>query len=386
MEYQAWDMIQGLTSYLRGNLAYQSMLVGLGVGDVQASATAGALTKIVRDTCAMLGSLLFTYFFSDDFGYDVRQWRLFADISNDIGLTLHFIAPLCGKKWFVTITIIASLMTTMCGISAGATKAYISSHFALENNLTDLVAKEGSQETAVNIIGLLGGYALLQCVGTVDQSGTAVFVSFFILTAIHVMANMFAIYYLTFDYLNETRFQLVVMQQEDETNMNYKDICRQEPFLPGCSRRCSSSSTRDCQVKLGSDHRLFNQEVTCIVSLENTREREVPFIIVMEELTAVTEGVKKKNNNNNNKKDVLRNSTIYHVLLHVNATSTDILQGRYECEMLLKYGTQLIHLAPTFDEFHAKLVKQKWDVSKTNFKVGRTRYSSWPKVFLKKYA
>ena len=106
----------------------------------------------------------------------------------------------------------------------------------------------------------------------------------------------------------------------------------------------------------------------------------------MEELTAVTEGVKKKNNNNNNKKDVLRNSTIYHVLLHVNATSTDILQGRYECEMLLKYGTQLIHLAPTFDEFHAKLVKQKWDVSKTNFKVGRTRYSSWPKVFLKKYA
>jgi hypothetical protein len=34
-------VIQGLTSYLRGNLAYQSMLVGLGVGDVEATATAG---------------------------------------------------------------------------------------------------------------------------------------------------------------------------------------------------------------------------------------------------------------------------------------------------------------------------------------------------------
>ena len=106
----------------------------------------------------------------------------------------------------------------------------------------------------------------------------------------------------------------------------------------------------------------------------------MPFIIVMEELTAVTEGVKKKKKKKK-KRDVMhRNSTIYHVLLHVNATPTDILQGRYECEMLLKYGTQLIHLAPTFDEFHAKLIKQKWDVSKTNFKVGRTRYSSWPKV------
>ena len=369
MEYQTWDMIQGLTSYLRGNLAYQSMLVGLGVGDVQATATAGALTKIVRDTCSMLGSLLFTYFFSDDFGYDVRQWRLFADISNDIGLTLHFVAPLCGKEWFVTITIVASLMTTMCGISAGSTKAYISSHFALENNLTDLVAKEGSQETAVNIIGLLGGYALLHSVGTVDQSGAAVFLSFFVLTVIHVIANVFAIHYLTFDYLNETRFQLVV--QRDGAHMDYKDICRQEPFLPGCSRR--SSKYHDCQVRLGSDHRLFNQEVTRAVTVKHTRETELPFIIVVEDLAAVTGGVKKK-------KKRERNTTIFHVLLHVNATPTDILQGRYECEMVLKYGTQLIHMAPTFDEFHSKLMQQGWDVSKTNFKVGRTRYSSWPKV------
>ena len=47
------------------------------------------------------------------------------------------------------------------------------------------------------------------------------------------------------------------------------------------------------------------------------------------------------------------------------------------------YCKEDMNVAPTFDEFHANLVKQKWDVSKTNFKVGRTRYSSWPKVLKK---
>ena len=34
--------------------------------------------------------------------------------------------------------------TAMCGVAAGATKAKISQHFARNDNLADLVAKEGT--------------------------------------------------------------------------------------------------------------------------------------------------------------------------------------------------------------------------------------------------
>ena len=206
LEYQAWDVVQGLCSYLRGNLATRSTLIALGVGDVEASATSGALTQVWRDAASMIGSLLFTYLFSNAFGRNIRQWRLFADVINDVGLTLAFIAPMFGKDYFLPVTIVAGLCTSACGISAGATKAAISQWFALNNNLTDLVAKEGSQETAVNVLGLLGGWAMLT---SFNSSGSAVAWSFAFLTVLHVVANVCAIQHLRFDTLNGIRFGIV---------------------------------------------------------------------------------------------------------------------------------------------------------------------------------
>ena len=384
LEYQIWDVVQGLTSYLRGNLAYQSMLVGLGVGDVEASATAGALTKIVRDTCSMLGSLMFTYFYSDEFGYNVRQWRLFADVSNDIGLTLHFLAPLFGKEWFVTITVIASLMTTMCGISAGATKAYISSHFALENNLTDLVSKEGSQETAVNVIGLIGGYCLLASVGTVEQSNAAVFISFFVLTVIHVVANVRAIHYLTFFFLNEERFQLVMDVMEprlatyrldEHVNIGHEDICRQEPLLPRVRCfNCRGHPTSD-RIVLGSDHRALNPEAVQNALIRMAKECEFIHSFDMEDCIPKYVIV-----------GACGTTHKLHVLFHQDATSEDILSARFECECLLRFGHDFFTIVLfcrqkiQMDVYFKKILsKYGWDTSKSNFKVGRTRYSDWPK-------
>lgn len=162
MKYQIFDLIQGLCSYLRGQLAIQRMLQGFGVGDVTASAFSGAMGWIVRDGASMLGSLVFSASCATNFGTNVRQWRLFADVVNDVGLTLNMIAPIFGKEWFLPLVCAGSICTAMCGVAAGATKAKISQHFAKNDNLADLVAKEGTQETFVNILGLVGGYLFLQ--------------------------------------------------------------------------------------------------------------------------------------------------------------------------------------------------------------------------------
>ena len=126
MEYQLWDLVQGLTSYLRSNLAIKELLAGLGVGDVAATASAGALGWIMLNGASMLGGLLFTWRHAAEFGNDIRQWRLFADVINDIGLTLNMLAPLFGKEYFLYIAAAGSVCTAMCGVAAGATKPAIS--------------------------------------------------------------------------------------------------------------------------------------------------------------------------------------------------------------------------------------------------------------------
>ena len=82
--YQLWDAFQGLTSYVRANLAYKATLEGLGVGDVEASAMAGALANVARDASSSLAGLLLAYGCSRDFGRRVRQWRLAADVADHL--------------------------------------------------------------------------------------------------------------------------------------------------------------------------------------------------------------------------------------------------------------------------------------------------------------
>eukprot|EP00943_MAST-04B_sp_MAST-4B-sp1_P004045 g4045.t1 len=230
LKYQIWDLIQGLTSYFRGNLAMKETLKALGVGDVAANATSSALSKLILQGTSMFGGLIFTWMASEHFGRHTRQWRLFADVINDVGLTLQMIAPLCGKNYFLSISIVSTIALSMCGISAGATKASISNFFAKNDNLTDLVAKEGSQETAVNILGIIGGYFFLKLL---NDNMYVTWISFAVLTLLHVFANINAVQELKFRTINNCRLGLLYDSFCDGTfdQMNINNITAKEPHL-----------------------------------------------------------------------------------------------------------------------------------------------------------
>ena len=230
LPYQIWDLIQGLTSYFRGNLAMKETLKALGVGDVAANATSSALSKLILQGTSMFGGLVFTWITSDHFGRHTRQWRLFADVINDIGLTLQMIAPLCGKEYFLQVSILSTVALSMCGISAGATKASISNFFAKSDNLTDLVAKEGSQETAVNILGIIGGYYFL---AILNDNIYVTWMAFTILTALHVFANMQAVQELKFRTINNCRLGLLYkyFRNGNYNQMTPDNIATDEPYL-----------------------------------------------------------------------------------------------------------------------------------------------------------
>ena len=209
LEYQIYDSIQALCSYLRGILCTHALLISAGVGSENASALAAAITWVTRDGVGMISSIIFSTLFSISFGIYVKEWRLFADVINDIAQVLDFVSPWFPRYTHVYILSISAIFKTMCGISAGATKLCVTNHLCLNNNAADLNAKEGTQETAVSLSGLLLGILLARLIGTEGHYSIAMFV---LLTMLHVYANYCAVSCLKLESINRPRCCLLVAE------------------------------------------------------------------------------------------------------------------------------------------------------------------------------
>ena len=81
LEYQLYDSLQGLCSYLRGVLCNAQVLQAAGVGNAEATAWGAALAWAQRDGLGLLGGLAFSYAAAPHFDAHVKEFRLFADLS-----------------------------------------------------------------------------------------------------------------------------------------------------------------------------------------------------------------------------------------------------------------------------------------------------------------
>ena len=143
---------------------------------------------------------------AQSFGVNVKRWRLFADLINDIGLTLELLSPRFPDL-FLLLACIGTLCRALCGVAAGATRASLMSHFALHNNIADISAKEGIQETAVTLAGLVLGW---QAVDWLDGDLRLTWLVFGLLTAVHVWANVLAMRCLVLTSLDRQRANLCI--------------------------------------------------------------------------------------------------------------------------------------------------------------------------------
>ena len=206
LSFQLYDTIQASSSYLRGLLCTQAILAGIGVGSTTATPASATLNWITRDGVGMLGGMLFAWYGAQSFGVNVKRWRLFADLINDIGLTLELLSPRFPDL-FLLLACIGTLCRALCGVAAGATRASLMSHFALHNNIADISAKEGIQETAVTLIGLVLGW---QAVDWLDGDLRLTWLVFGVLTAVHVWANVMAMRCLVLTSLDGQRADLCI--------------------------------------------------------------------------------------------------------------------------------------------------------------------------------
>lgn len=207
LEFQIWDTLQAMSSYLRGMLCTHAVLTGLGVGEASASATSATVNWVLRDGLGMAGSLLFAAWGSAGFGANIQFWRLFADVINDVGLTLELVSPLFPREYFFLFLVGGCLCRSLCGVAAGSTRAALMQHFARVGNMADLAAKEGSQETFVTLLGMVGGALLMRWI---DGDTRSTWILFGALTVLHVFANWRGVRALVLCTLNPQRTDLLL--------------------------------------------------------------------------------------------------------------------------------------------------------------------------------
>ncbi|XP_064449099.1 RUS family member 1 isoform X5 [Mirounga angustirostris] len=144
LPYQLWDSVQAFASSLSGSLATHAVLLGIGVGNEKASVSAATATWLMKDSTGMLGRIIFAWWKGSKLDCNAKQWRLFADILNDVAMFLEIMAPIYPV--FFTMTVCTSnLAKCIVSVAGGATRAALTMHQARRNNMADVSAKDSSQ-------------------------------------------------------------------------------------------------------------------------------------------------------------------------------------------------------------------------------------------------
>jgi hypothetical protein len=200
------NLYKAFCSSITGTLATHAVLKGVGVGDEKASAVAATVTWLLRDGTGMVGRIVFAWLKGSSLDYDAKKWRLFADVLNDMAICLDLLASLF-PSYFMVIICISSVSKSIVGVAGGSTRAALTQHQAKRNNMADVSAKDGNQETLVNLTALLVGLIITPLVAGNLLLTWMLFVCF---TCLHLFANYKAVTSVVMSTLNKARLQIVV--------------------------------------------------------------------------------------------------------------------------------------------------------------------------------
>ncbi|RCI12579.1 hypothetical protein L249_1219 [Ophiocordyceps polyrhachis-furcata BCC 54312] len=185
LAYQTYDSLQAFFSTITSLLANRALLQGLGVGDANSSATFAMLLTISRNAVSNIVTIGFAHRFGLSIEPEAKKYRFLADLFNDSAFFLELYSPHLAPSAKALALCSAEGLRAVCGVAAGASKAALSLHFAQNDNLSELSAKEASQETAVSLIGLFVGSIVVRAV----QDQTLVVCLVVVLSLAHLWTN-----------------------------------------------------------------------------------------------------------------------------------------------------------------------------------------------------
>ena len=238
--FQSLNLIQDACSYLRSVISTSAVLKGLGVGSNEASATAATLLWFLRDGAGMIGGLLFASLSARRFGQNAKQWRLFADGINNVGITLEVLAPQysSSKPLFLFLLSAASICRALCGVAAGACNAAISEHMGSKHgNHAEIASKNGAQHTLVSLVCLAVSIPFISFTGRIP--GRMLWLIYALLTTTHMVCNYRAMKILALRTLNPNRLSILISRflspgspgHDNHNGLGTADVAVEDPVL-----------------------------------------------------------------------------------------------------------------------------------------------------------
>ncbi|GJN83961.1 hypothetical protein PLIIFM63780_007512 [Purpureocillium lilacinum] len=203
--YQTYDSLQAFFSTITSLLANRALLQGLGVGDANSSATYAMLLTVLKDATSRIATIIFAHRFGLVIEPEAKKYRFLADLFNDSAFFLELFSPYFGSFGKAAALCVGEALRAVCGVAAGASKAALSAHFAQQDNLSELNAKEASQETAIGLIGLLVGTIIVHLV----ENQTVVLVMMVVLVYMHLRMNLKGVRAVQLKTLNKQRASIL---------------------------------------------------------------------------------------------------------------------------------------------------------------------------------
>ncbi|KAM3754754.1 hypothetical protein ACB098_03G189500 [Castanea mollissima] len=341
--FQVWDLLQGLSTYIRMMLSTQALLSAIGVGEKSATVIGATFQWFLRDLTGMLGGILFTFYQGSNLDCNAKMWRLVADLMNDLGMLMDLLSPLFPSA-FVFIVCLGSLSRSFTGVASGATRAALTQHFALQNNAADISAKEGSQETVATMIGMALGMLLAR---VTTGHALSIWFCFLSLTMFHMYANYRAVRCLALTTLNPERSS-IVFQHFMKTGqvLSPETVSKMEHVLPIWTTSLSSRSVKSMhmQIHLGVRVSSLNHlELMDVLHSAGSHYKKAKYLLV-------------------EKKGIIS------AILHKDSTSKDVLQSFFHA---------LVMANLTDKNKSAQLESQSWMDKQYEVFIQKLRSSGW---------
>lgn len=208
--YQIYDSLQAFASSIAGLLSSRAVLQSLGFDSENSSATSTAtyatLLSIAQATISNLSTILFAHRASSRIAAEVKYYRFLADIVNDVAFVLDCLSPSLPQILRVPALCLSSGFRAVCGVAGGSSKAVLSAHFAKDGNIGELNAKDGSQETVLNLVGMwVGGVVVSRVEGL-----RATWIWMLTLLGLHLWFNYCAVRSVRLRGLNGNRANMIM--------------------------------------------------------------------------------------------------------------------------------------------------------------------------------
>jgi hypothetical protein len=177
-----------------------------------------------------VGRIWFTWVQGSNLDCNAKTWRLMADILNDIALFLEILIGVF-PMYFLLLASVAGVLKSIVGVAGGATRAALTQHQARRNNMADVSAKDGSQETAIGLLGMLLAMAITPVVG---DSQLLIWLCFWLFTSLHLYSNYKAVTSVIMDRMNRQRANILIdafIASKQKTVPTPLDVAKREKVI-----------------------------------------------------------------------------------------------------------------------------------------------------------